>query len=106
MPYVRGVFVGNSAVDAAGALANVSARPLISECVFNGNESGYCGGAIYNGESDFASSVPTIKSCTFAYNSPATGGGIFNTLGNPSIGNSDSAPLFIDAAGPDGSGHQ
>jgi hypothetical protein len=72
---VKGVtFVGNTAEQDGGALANLGSEVTVINSTFAGNSAGGSGGAL----SDSAGKV-TVTNCTFSANRAARGAGIFSS---------------------------
>ena len=65
-------FIGNSASNSGGGIAEWGGRLTVTGCTFIGNSaSGYSGGAIFNNVGEV-----TVTGCTFIGNSAVYGGGI------------------------------
>ena len=113
---------GNSSTSCAGAMYNRdNSNPLLANCSFSGNFAAASAGGVYNYGAN-----PTLTNCVLWGNHDASGYGesaqIKNRLGSeaivtfsciqdetpgdgsiyPGVGNTDMAPFFVDADGPDG----
>jgi parallel beta-helix repeat protein/predicted outer membrane repeat protein len=73
---------GNAANNNGGGMYNRFSSPIVSNCIFFGNEAG-AGGGMANEESD-----PTLINCIFRENSASSGGG--------GMSNYESAPTMIN----------
>ena len=81
--FINNTIIGNTALHCrGGGIRNISASPLIANCIFSGNIA-ESGGAIAN----IWHSNPQIVNCTFTGNSSAYGGAIFNESSSPVITN-------------------
>ncbi len=68
------VFIDNVALEGGGGMANFNAAPQIKDCLFSGNTSNKNGGGIYS-----LNSSPVLSNCTFDKNlSKDSGGALSN----------------------------
>ena len=73
------VFYGNQASNGGGISCGLS-NPQISSCSFVGNTASDYGGGIH-----CYSSSPALSNCSFEYNTATRGAGIFCSLSNPAL---------------------
>ena len=79
----NGERVGNKthAGTLGGAVAQDSSQSTVGGCLFTGNKAQNQGGALYQ-----SNTTGDVTTCTFANNSAANGGAIYQNLANGTVG--------------------
>lgn len=100
-PEVEGITVANGNVLNNGGAVYSTGSPVLRDCVFLSNQSGYAGGAVYT----FGSGEVVIKRCTFASNQTGANGGAIYIEGVELDVTVDSCTFYDNQAASGGAVH-
>lgn len=82
-PTLTGCSFSNNTATSGGGMNIRSGSPMLTDCAFTGNTASQSGGGVFT--QSVETSKPSFHNCTFSDNAALEGGGMYDSLGSPTL---------------------